>query len=180
MDVGPDSIAIKTLYQQYRQPLIKWLMDKYGIDIDVATDIYQDCIVIYIENIYINNTTTIRANVKKKTYLYGIAKNKAREYLKQKSKTYILTEIQRDQLIAEHNEDNGEDRSKIDRATKAFENLGDRCQQLLTKAIVHKLSMKEIALELQYQNAKTAKNLKYKCLQQLRKLFFQLNKRQNG
>lgn len=180
MDSGPHLPNIQALYKRFRQPLINWLVDKYQLDLDSATDIYQDAIIIFIENLYINKTATIRAGVSKKTYLYGIAKNKAREYLKKKNRTSRLTEFQGNSLTEEKEDHTEEKARRIEQAKKAFESLGDRCQELMIKAIVHKLPMKEIAFELQYENANTAKNMKYKCLQQLRKLFFQLNKAHNG
>lgn len=180
MDLGLYSLEIKTLYEEFRQPLINWLMNKYQIDIDLATDIYQDSIIIFIENIYIEKKATIQANSNKKTYLYSIAKNRTREHFRRKNKTSELTDNHRDLLSEEPSDQSKGNTERVDQAIRAYESLGDRCQQVLMMAVVSKASMQEIAEELQYENRNTAKNMKFKCLQRLRKRFSQLNQIPNG
>jgi len=49
--------------------------------------------------------------------------------------------------------------------------LGDPCKSLLELYYYKRLSMAEITEAMEYKNVDTTKNLKYKCIKRLRKLF---------
>ena len=57
----------------------------------------------------------------------------------------------------------------------SLENLGEPCSTLLKDFYVHKLSMEEISEKFGYTNADNAKTQKYKCLQRLKRYFFESN-----
>ena len=56
---------------------------------------------------------------------------------------------------------------------KAVGNLGEPCKSLIEAFYIQKKSMQTIASQFGYTNADNAKNQKYKCLQRLKKLFFE-------
>ena len=53
--------------------------------------------------------------------------------------------------------------------------LGDPCKTLLELYYYKRLSMAEITEAMEYKNVDTTKNLKYKCIKRLRKLFEEQN-----
>ena len=55
---------------------------------------------------------------------------------------------------------------------QSLENLGEPCAALIKDFYVNKLSMDEIAEKFGYTNSDNAKNQKYKCLQRLKRYFF--------
>ena len=54
----------------------------------------------------------------------------------------------------------------------SLELLGEPCKTLIQDFYIHKKSMDEIAEKFGYTNADNAKTQKYKCLQRLKKYFF--------
>ena len=54
---------------------------------------------------------------------------------------------------------------------QSLEQLGEPCKSLLELYYYDKMTMEDIAETLNYKNAATAKNLKYKCLNRLRKIY---------
>ena len=56
-------------------------------------------------------------------------------------------------------------------AEQCLEKLGDPCKSMLELYYYNKMSMEEITITLNYKNANTAKNLKYKCMNRLKRLF---------
>ncbi len=57
--------------------------------------------------------------------------------------------------------------------------LGEPCRSLLQLYYYHGLSMEEIAVKMQHKNRLTSKNLKYKCVNRLRKLVNEEIKKQS-
>ena len=51
--------------------------------------------------------------------------------------------------------------------------LGEPCKTIIEDFYINNRSMKEICENFGYTNADNAKTQKYKCLQRLKKLFFQ-------
>ena len=55
----------------------------------------------------------------------------------------------------------------------ALKLLGEPCKTIIEDFYIHNRSMQEICESFGYTNADNAKTQKYKCLQRLKKLFFQ-------
>ena len=67
----------------------------------------------------------------------------------------------------------------IELAKSCLEKLGDPCKSILELFYYHKMSMEDIQQHAGYKNSATAKNIKYKCLRRLRKLFLEAREQQN-
>ena len=61
----------------------------------------------------------------------------------------------------------------IEKMNACMENLGEPCKTLLKDFYVYKLSMDEISEKFGYTNSDNAKTQKYKCLQRLKRYFFE-------
>jgi len=57
----------------------------------------------------------------------------------------------------------------------ALKLLGEPCKTIIEDYYINNMSMQEICERFGYTNADNAKTQKYKCLQRLKKLFFQQN-----
>ncbi|RZL13780.1 MAG: sigma-70 family RNA polymerase sigma factor, partial [Pedobacter sp.] len=55
----------------------------------------------------------------------------------------------------------------------ALEKLGEPCRTIIQDFYLNNLSMQDICEKFGYTNTDNAKTQKYKCLQRLKKLFFQ-------
>jgi len=55
----------------------------------------------------------------------------------------------------------------------AMQLLGEPCKTIIEDFYIHNRSMQQICENFGYTNSDNAKTQKYKCLQRLKKLFFQ-------
>jgi len=76
-----------------------------------------------------------------------------------------------------HVEDEVEKQNDMDiqfsKMESALQLLGEPCKTIMEDFYIHNLSMQDICERFGYTNADNAKTQKYKCLQRLKKLFFQ-------
>lgn len=163
-----DQQALTDIYNKYRTEFLQWITNHYKVSMEDAYDLYQVSVVIFYENILKEKLTNLTSSVK--TYLFAIGKNKALEKIKKSrpmtSEDYLLNNI----VYEEGVEEMEEKESAIIKVAEAMKELGDPCKALLELYYYGRQSMEEIAEQLKYKNADTAKNLKYKCLKRLQKL----------
>ncbi len=113
-------------------------------------------------------------NCQLQTYIYSVAKRLWLKQLKKNGKTFLLKENEENEVV-DMSGDLDEHLNKeadIENMTKSLGELGEPCSSLITDFYVQRLSMDEIAEKFGYTNADNAKNQKYKCLQRLKKHFF--------
>ena len=60
---------------------------------------------------------------------------------------------------------------KIQSIDKALEEMGEPCKSIIELFYFQKLNWKQISQHLNYKNADTVKNIKYKCIQKLKTIF---------
>ncbi|HPR00929.1 MAG TPA: sigma-70 family RNA polymerase sigma factor [Saprospiraceae bacterium] len=165
-----DARIIESLYREHREPFIRWVQQKYSVQDDVAVELFQVAIVIFYDNVISGKLTELKSSVS--TYLYQIGRNKALEYHRQRQRHGgdqlhdTLLQYMSQDLGTEH-EEIEEDYLIID---QGMQQLGEPCRSLIYGFYVLNKSMDELADEMNYKNADTVKNLKYKCLQRLRKI----------
>ena len=159
-----DQKVLETIYLTYRDEFIVWLNKYYKSDFEEASDVFQQLMIQFYENIISGRLEVLTSNIK--TYLFGIGKNKIRELRESSSRTLNLvlpTEEPTEQVLWKE--------MKLERVEKALEEIGEACKRLLDLYYYHKKNMEEITLLLGYKNPATTKNLKYKCLGRLRKIY---------
>lgn len=159
--------ALKEIYTSFRASCISWLKSTYSISEEDAKEIFQSSIIILYDNVMTNKV--IELNISIKSYLYGIAKNKVREFLRKSQKKVDKDRLE---LFSSHNgiEEKKKLEAKIDKVNKTLQTMGDPCRSLLQLYYYKRLSMTEIGDKMGYKNRDTVKNQKYKCLKRLQKL----------
>jgi RNA polymerase sigma factor (sigma-70 family) len=133
-----------------------------------AADIFQESIIAFYENLR-NNQYKGESSVK--TYLYSIIKNRA-HIRKLKNRIIQKTEKKYWRLSAESFEITKEiDTNHIEIkeyiALSLMDQLNDKCKELLTLCYFEKMSMDEIATNLNYGSAAVVRVQKHRCLQKL-------------
>jgi RNA polymerase sigma factor (sigma-70 family) len=114
-------------------------------------------------------------NCQLQTYIYSIAKRLWLKQLKKNGNTYLFKEEEENDLV-DVTEDVGfhlEKENNILKMNTSLGLLGEPCKTLIQDFYVNKKSMDEIAEKFGYTNADNAKTQKYKCLQRLKKYFFE-------
>lgn len=157
--------AIKHLYKMLPDAK-KYIVANSG-SIEDANDIFQDALVILYRKV---NDQNLELTVSLKTYFLSIIKNCWRSELRQRGK-FSATE-----LPAEIPDFPVDEEEYFIKAKKAFSILGDKCKQLLIEFYFKKRSFKEIATALGFNDEKTAKNQKYRCLQKAKEHYITLSK----
>lgn len=165
-----ENAALKEIYQKHRDACVQWLKHEYVFSNDDAVEIFQLAVIILYDNVRAGKLTNLSSSIK--TYLFGIARNKAMELIRShKHQTNIdVVQVVSTYVASEYEEEDGIENIAL--ASKALEKLGDPCKSLLTQFYYHNKSMDEITTTMNYKNADTTKNQKYKCLKRLQHIYF--------
>jgi RNA polymerase sigma factor (sigma-70 family) len=164
--------ALNALYKKYYNIVLKIVVNNSGSS-EAAQDIYQETIIVLFENARKPDFTL---NCQLQTFIYSIAK---RLWLKQLRNTSNLTRLSNDREeelvdVSEEINTHLKKEEELQRMGKSLDELGEPCKTILTDFYIHRLSMEEISEKFGYTNSDNAKTQKYKCLQRLKKNFFEL------
>lgn len=164
-----DQSQIEAIYNNHRSEFISWIVKLYHCPCEDAGEIYHYAVTAFYENVISNKLMVLDCSVK--TYLFAIGRKKYLENLKSQKKfnrsydehsLINLPDVQKtDALIKEQ---------RLECVERALDKLGEPGRTILELYYYHGKSMEEIADLLKYKNSATAKNLKYKCLQRLKKI----------
>jgi len=165
-----DNEVLKALYKKYFRLVLKFIVNNNGTQ-DAAQDIYQESIIVLYENAQDPN---FQLHCQLQTYIYSVARRLWLKQLKKAGKTFLMKEDEELDLA-----DVGSDMSQhlqkeidLENLQHSMSKLGEPCASLIRDFYVNRLSMDEISSKFGYTNADNAKNQKYKCLQRLKKYFF--------
>ena len=162
--------ALKALYKKYYNIVLKIVVNNSGGS-EAAQDIYQETIIVLFENV---QKPGFELNCQLQTYIYSIAK---RLWLKQLRNHGHLTKLNSDDEemvdVSEEISDHLQKEADLQKMASSLEELGEPCKTIIKDFYIHRLSMDEISDKFGYTNADNAKKQKYKCLQRLKKSFFE-------
>lgn len=131
-----------------------------------AKDIFQDALVIVIENV-LHQKIDLTCSLG--TYIYSVCRYTWLNYLKKRKITIRLEDSysinEKIEILSLDDSDNA-----MDNVTTVVSQLGNPCKKLLELFYYHNYSWKQIADELGYASPASARNQKYKCLERIREL----------
>lgn len=165
-----NSEILTALYKKYYNFVLKLIVNNSGNE-ESARDIYQETVIVLYENV---QKPGFELNCQLQTYIYSVARRLWLKQLKKNGKAFLIKEDDENEL-ADVSEDFAEYQDKesdIEKMNLSLITLGEPCATLIKDFYIHKLSMDDIAEKFGYTNADNAKNQKYKCLQRLKKYFF--------
>ena len=140
--------------------------------LDDAYDTFQDAVTLLYEKAKDGN---LHLTCRFSTYITAVAKHiwlKKLEKKKNQSFSILHDNVEE---VAGVNSDVSlfmEFESNVSKLNSCFKQIGEPCKGVLTAFYITGKSMQDIASEFGYTNAENAKTQKYKCLNRLRKLFF--------
>jgi RNA polymerase sigma factor (sigma-70 family) len=162
--------AIKRLYVAYFPMVLQLIINNSGTP-DDAKDIYQEAIIVLYNKI---KKGDFELNSKLKTFLYSVCRRLWLKRLSQMNRYGGDLHDFQDHLPVEDDvEEQGERDIQFGKMQGALGMLGEPCKTIIEDFYIHNRSMQEICESFGYTNADNAKTQKYKCLQRLKKLFFQ-------
>ncbi|CAG5009215.1 hypothetical protein DYBT9275_04447 [Dyadobacter sp. CECT 9275] len=165
--------ATEQVYKQNQKRITQFVCTNGGTKTD-AEDLFQDLTIIFLNNVW-NEKFSLRDNAQISTYLYSIAENLW--YKKIRSSTSALRREKNymDDFLAAAPDQDSPVQQVIAKEEEnwshvIFNKLRTEAQDVLKAYYDEKLSMSEIAIRLEYTNADTAKNRKYRAMEELKKL----------
>ncbi len=141
-----------------------------------AKDIYQEAVMAFYERV---QQPAFVLTCKIKTYLYAVARRLWLKKLAEKKRFSAslsdgnMEEVETFFGVEDEMADIHEKERRLKRMGSSLDGLGEPCRSIIEDFYVSDLSMEEISAKFGYTNADNAKNQKYKCLQRLKKLFFE-------
>lgn len=162
--------TLNRLYKSYFPMILQMIVSNNGNE-DDAKDIFQEAVIVLYNKVKSGN---FELNSKLKTFIYSVCR---RLWLKrlsqQKHNGGSLRDFEDfipvDDDLGEHEE---MDR-KFKQMDRALDKLGEPCKTIIVDFYMNNKSMQDICEKFGYTNTDNAKTQKYKCLQRLKKLFFQ-------
>lgn len=167
-----NDVVLRALYKKYYNIVLKYVVNNSG-NSELAADVYQETIIVLYETV---QKPEFVLNCQLQTFIFSIAK---RLWLKQLRKSGQITRFKDDEEdevvdVSEEISEHLQKESDIEKMTSCMENLGEPCKTILKDFYVYKLSMDEISEKFGYTNSDNAKTQKYKCLQRLKRAFFEI------
>ncbi|SMC87153.1 RNA polymerase sigma factor [Pedobacter nyackensis] len=162
--------ALNKLYTGYFPMILQFILNNNG-DEDDAKDVYQEGIIVLYNKIKSGN---FELSSKLKTYIYSVCRRIWLKKLAQQSKKSNNVSDFEDVMAVEVDVEQHEEKDQqFEKMQSALTHLGEPCKTIIQDYYINNLSMQDICEKFGYTNADNAKTQKYKCLQRLKKLFFQ-------
>ena len=163
-------IVLKRLYTTYFPMILQLIINNNGNE-DDAKDIYQEAIIVLYNKI---KSGEFELSSKLKTYIYSVCRRLWLKRLSQMNRYGGDIRDFEEYLPVEDEVDNHNERdTQFNKMENALQLLGEPCKTIMEDFYIHNRSMQDICELFVYTNADNAKTQKYKCLQRLKKLFFQ-------
>jgi RNA polymerase sigma factor (sigma-70 family) len=164
-----DSV-LKRLYLAYFPMVLQLILNNNGNE-DDAKDVYQEAIIVLYNKV---KRGDFELSSKLKTYIYSICRRLWLKRLKQLNRYGgDIKDFQEYLPVEDEIEKHQERDMQLNKMENAMKLLGEPCKTIMEDFYMHSKSMQEICERFGYTNADNAKTQKYKCLQRLKKLFFQ-------
>ncbi|WP_316821272.1 sigma-70 family RNA polymerase sigma factor [Pedobacter gandavensis] len=163
--------TLNKLYTGYFPMILQFILNNNG-DEDDAKDVYQEGIIVLYNKIKGGN---FELSSKLKTYIYSVCRRIWLKKLSQESrKTNNVSDFEDIMAVEVEVEQHEEKDQQFDKMNDALLHLGEPCKTIIQDFYINGLSMQDICEKFGYTNTDNAKTQKYKCLQRLKKLFFQV------
>jgi RNA polymerase sigma factor (sigma-70 family) len=165
--------ATEQVYKQNQKRITQFVCTNGGTRTD-AEDLFQDLTVVFLNNVW-NEKFMLRDNTQISTYLYGIAENLWYKKIRSSTSSTRREKNYMDDVLGSTPDSENVVQQIISREEETwshtiFNKLRPDAQNVLRAYYDDKLSMNEIAIRLDYTNAFTAKNRKYRAMEELKKL----------
>jgi RNA polymerase sigma factor (sigma-70 family) len=168
-----NEVALRELYKSHYPMVVHLVCSNSGTEQE-AKDIYQEAVMAFYERV---QQPAFTLTCKIKTYLYAVSRRLWLKKLAEKKR--FGGTIEEAETFSGIDEEmiNFEEREKqFARMGASLDGLGEPCRSIIEDFYIKDLSMEEVSAKFGYTNADNAKNQKYKCLQRLKKLFFENHK----
>ena len=157
--------------------MIRQFVSLNGGNEDEAKDVYQEAVLIIYHKIKNNS---LELNCKLKTYLYSVSRNLWLKQLDRKDRNAAKVEDHEEfiSLNAIESFDWVEQQEKFLKMQESLNQIGEPCKTIINAFYIKNLNMNQITEKFGYSGEDSTKTQKYKCMNRLKKIFFELYKKQ--
>lgn len=159
--------VLKLLYQANYIKVERYVLDNSGTS-DEAKDIFQEAFIALWRNIQLDRFQP-QNGASLDAYLFSIARNKWLDYLRNVKRVRTISISIESNGIENIPELTVKESRSLKNIKESLQLLGEVCKEVLKRFYYQRQSMRTIAEAMNWTEA-TARNNKYRCLQQLRKL----------
>ncbi|TJZ52492.1 sigma-70 family RNA polymerase sigma factor [Sphingobacterium olei] len=166
-----ESKAINTIYAHFFPSVARMIINNNGSN-EEAKDIFQEAVMVLYDRV---TRQDFELKSKLKTFLYAVSRRLWLKQLNRKGASTNTSDISDYEDILHVEEDierHVDIETKFTQMESSLEQLGEPCKTILNDFYIANLSMQAICEKFGYTNTDNAKTQKYKCLQRLKKLFF--------
>ncbi len=167
-----NTAALKQLYKTHYPMVLNLVLTNNGSEQE-AKDVFQEAIIHFYERL---QQVEFVLTCKIKTYLYAVSRRLWLKRLAEQKKQVRMEEDDRFAGVEDEMTELERKEKSFQAMDKALNNLGEPCRTIVEDYYLHSLTMDQITEKFGYTNADNAKNQKYKCLQRLKRIFFELGK----
>lgn len=157
--------TVQYLYKQYYGLLEKYVCNNSGSKED-AEDVIQETMVAFIDMV---QREKFRGESEIGTFLYAIARNIWLGKIRKNNADNNRNELWASEIISYEADisDQIEKQESLKVIENLFSSIGDTCKKILTMFYYQEASMKEILLEVNFENEQVLRNKKSKCMKAL-------------
>lgn len=161
---------LERVYKSYFPMILRLIISNNG-DEDDAKDIFQESVIVLYHKIQSGN---FQLNSKLKTFIYSVCRRLWLKRLSQKNKGTIYVKDFEELIPVEEDLEYHQQKDKeFVQMAEAIILLGEPCKTIIEDFYIKANSMQDICKKFGYTNTNNAKTQKYKCLQRLKRLFFE-------
>lgn len=165
-----DTQALLHLYKTCYHSVERFVLQNSGKAED-AKDIFQEALMVVHEKL---SEPHFLLSCSIKTFIYSVARRMWLKHLRERKQHSDIVEWENFIPLDEEDEQEWQImQQNLKWMEEALRQLGSPCQEILEAYYFQQQSMQEIAHRFGYTNANNAKTQKYKCLQRLKRYFFQ-------
>lgn len=162
------NVALKQLYKAHYPMVLNLVLSNNGTEQE-AKDIYQEAIIHFYERL---QQAEFVLTCKIKTYLYAVSRKLWLKQLVARKKEMRIEDEDRFAGIDEAMAEFESKEKEFNAMDESLNQLGEPCKSILEDFYLRSQTMEEITNKFGYTNTDNAKNQKYKCLQRLKRIFF--------
>ncbi len=161
---------LNRLYKSYFPMVLQLVLNNNGNE-DDAKDVFQESVIVLYNKVKSGN---FELNSKLKTFIYSVCRRLWLKRLNAQSRNVRNIEDFSEFIPVEDDLEKHEEKDRqFQMMEQALKQLGEPCKTIIEDYYLQSRSMQEISEKFGYTNADNAKTQKYKCLQRLKKIFFQ-------
>ena len=171
---GENTYAFGEMYKNYFGMVIRFVINNNGTTND-AEDIFQDTMLILVEKLRKDNFV-LTASLK--TYTMAISKNLWFKKLRTSSRQTEFTNLHDNKFHQEINYFIYQEKSYWDKLQNYLANISEHCNRLIHDIFFKNKSIEQIQQKYRYSTKHNAQNQKHKCIEQIRKVKEQEEKKE--